>query len=105
MKTEFNFAQSAPSELGFVMPGEWAAHRACWMAWPSHHVQWENLPEVAQSCASLATLLRKQVRAEFFTVARVQARLPSRIPTTNAPLIMASSAVSSSQLGKLIDDS
>jgi len=54
MDTESNFAIAAPAELGFVMPGEWAPHSACWMAWPSQHLQWENLAEVEQAYANVA---------------------------------------------------
>jgi agmatine deiminase len=66
MDTELNFAIAAPAELGFVMPGEWAPHRACWMAWPSQHLQWENLAEVQQAYANVANAI-----AEFEPVLMV----------------------------------
>jgi agmatine deiminase len=66
MDTELNFAIAAPAELGFVMPGEWAPQRACWMAWPSQHLQWENLAEVQQAYANVANAI-----AEFEPVLMV----------------------------------
>jgi agmatine deiminase len=31
---------STPREDGFVMPGEWAPHARCWMAWPCREAAW-----------------------------------------------------------------
>ena len=57
MKTKQNFATATPADLGFVMPAEWAPHKACWMAWPSEHVQWEDLPQVEQAYANVANVI------------------------------------------------
>ena len=63
MTNETNFVQSSPAELGFSMPGEWAPHSACWMAWPSDHWQWRDLAEVEQADANVANTI-----AEFEAV-------------------------------------
>ncbi len=54
MKRQPNFMTASPAELGYRMPAEWAPHRACWMAWPSQHVQWDNLVEVERAYADVA---------------------------------------------------
>lgn len=66
MNSESNFSQASPADLGFVMPGEWVPHAACWMAWPSEHVQWENLSQVEQAYADVANAI-----AEFEPVLMV----------------------------------
>ena len=59
MSTDSNFARSTPAELGYVMPAEWAPHRACWMAWPSEHLQWDDHPAVEQSYADVANAIAR----------------------------------------------
>ncbi len=54
-----NLSQLAPAELGYIMPGEWTPHRACWMAWPSEHVQWEDLPNVDKAYANVANAVAR----------------------------------------------
>ena len=49
-----NFSQSCPAELGYLMPAEWAPHRACWMAWPSANPQWRDLAAVERDYAEVA---------------------------------------------------
>ena len=66
MKNRQNFTAATPAELGFVMPGEWAQHRACWMAWPGEHLQWENLEQVEKAYANVANAI-----AEFEPVKMV----------------------------------
>lgn len=59
MNQKTNFAQFCPAELGYIMPAEWEPHRACWMAWPSAHVQWEDLPAVEQGYADVANAIAR----------------------------------------------
>jgi agmatine deiminase len=54
MASKYNFNQLSPAESGFYMPAEWVQHQRCWMAWPSAHVQWDNLSEVEQGYANVA---------------------------------------------------
>ena len=49
----------SPAELGFTMPAEWAPHVACWMAWPTEHVQWDDLPEAEQAYADVANAIAR----------------------------------------------
>ena len=60
------FAQSCPAELGFSMPAEWTPHRACWMAWPVEHAQWQDLAAVERDYAAVADAI-----AGFETVVMV----------------------------------
>src|ERR1700722_3514948 len=49
-----------PLEAGFCMPGEWAAHECCWMAWPSRANQWvDGLSEAQQTYAAVARAIRQ----------------------------------------------
>ena len=66
MKNRQNFTMGTPAEHGFAMPGEWVPHRACWMAWPSEHAQWENLDQVERAYANVANAI-----AEFEAVMMV----------------------------------
>ncbi len=59
MDTVETFADNAPGELGYVMPAEWSPHRACWMAWPSEHVQWQDLAAVERDYAAVAAAIAK----------------------------------------------
>ena len=51
-------AQS-PAELGYSMPAEWAPHVACWMAWPTEHVQWDDLNLAEQAYADVANAIAR----------------------------------------------
>jgi len=52
--------QRTPLEDGFVMPAEWEAHDACYMAWPCRPETWLGYHE--------------QVKASYAEVARAIAR-------------------------------
>ena len=54
-----SFAESAPAEQGFAMPAEWAPHRACWMAWPTDHEQWNDLAAVERDYAAVANAIAR----------------------------------------------
>jgi len=43
-----------PADLGFYMPGEFAPHRCCWMAWPSRAGEWGDAAETSQEYADVA---------------------------------------------------
>lgn len=50
---------STPTELGYVMPAEWAPHQATWLSWPHKEASWPGkldviLPVYAQFVAELA---------------------------------------------------
>jgi agmatine deiminase len=52
---------NSPQQEGFRQPAEWAAHSACWLAWPFDAGLWmENLPAAqtsfARLCAAIADL-------------------------------------------------
>ncbi|MEM7562177.1 MAG: agmatine deiminase family protein [Pseudomonadota bacterium] len=59
MNSSSNLSVLAPSELGYVMPAEWARHTATWMAWPTIHVQWENQSAVEQAYADVANAIAR----------------------------------------------
>lgn len=52
-----DFINHNPAELGFMMPGEWETHAACWMAWPTDHEQWHDLNAVEQGYADVANAI------------------------------------------------
>jgi agmatine deiminase len=35
-------SQSLPRELGYIMPAEWAPHRATWLSWPHKEASWPD---------------------------------------------------------------
>ena len=57
MNAVSNFAKATPADLGFSMPGEWAPHSACWMAWPSPHPQWQDMAAVEGAYADVANAI------------------------------------------------
>ena len=59
MRTGTGFSNLTPSELGYQMPGEWAAHASTWIAWPTDHLQWEDLPAVEQAYADVANTIAR----------------------------------------------
>ena len=48
-------AMARAGQTGFRQPGEWSAHRACWLAFPSDPQLW---PELAQVQASFLSMCR-----------------------------------------------
>ena len=59
MSNKSRLSLQSPAELGFTMPAEWAPHVACWMAWPTEHVQWEVLAEAEQAYADVANTIAR----------------------------------------------
>lgn len=54
-------SSATPRERGFCMPGEWAPHRACWVAWPWDGSLWREALEPVQAawvelCAGIADI-------------------------------------------------
>jgi agmatine deiminase len=44
-----------PADLGYTMPGEWAPHAGCWMAWPKRPELWrEHLERAREDYARVA---------------------------------------------------
>jgi agmatine deiminase len=48
-----------PADLGFYMPGEFAPHTCCWMAWPSRAGEWGDAPETAREYANVANAIAR----------------------------------------------
>lgn len=48
-----------PRELGLYMPGEWAEHTCCWMAWPSRDGMWPNPKATDQDYANVANTIAR----------------------------------------------
>ena len=49
-----------PSDLGYSMPAEWAAHQGCWMAWPKRLELWqEHLEAARQDYARVAQAIAR----------------------------------------------
>lgn len=46
-------------DLGYYMPGEWAPHTCCWMAWPCRDGMWANEAQTQQDYANLANMIAK----------------------------------------------
>lgn len=46
-----------PSDSGFIMPGEWAPHRCCWMAWPCRPGLWPDEAATAREYADVANTI------------------------------------------------
>jgi agmatine deiminase len=58
---------SRPAENGFFMPGEWAPHRRCWMAWPCRESLWgDAIDEARDAYAEVAKAI-----AEFEPVTMI----------------------------------
>jgi len=39
------------------MPAEWTPHQRCWMAWPSRHIQWDDLGQAEKAYANVANTI------------------------------------------------
>ena len=46
-------------DFGHYMPGEWAAHSGCWMAWPCREGLWANAAATRQDYANLANTIAR----------------------------------------------
>ena len=52
---------SDPRDFGYFMPGEWAEHDCCWMAWPCRSGLWSKNQETMQEYANVANTIAKYV--------------------------------------------
>jgi len=68
-----------PADLGFYMPGEYARHTACWMAWPCRAGLWANDAGTAKEYADVANTI-----ARFEPVMMLAP--PDRAPTARSLL-------------------
>jgi agmatine deiminase len=48
-----------PADLGFYMPGEFAPHTCCWMAWPSRAGEWGDAAATALQYADVANAIAR----------------------------------------------
>jgi len=48
-----------PRQDGFYMPGEWAEHSCCWMAWPSREGFWANAEGTQRTYANVANAIAR----------------------------------------------
>ncbi|MDH4048556.1 MAG: agmatine deiminase family protein [Gammaproteobacteria bacterium] len=48
-----------PRDFGFYMPGEWAEHSCCWMAWPCRKGMWGDSQATQQAYADVANTIAK----------------------------------------------
>lgn len=48
-----------PRDHGLYMPGEWAEHSCCWMAWPSRDGTWPNPEATEQDYANVANTIAR----------------------------------------------
>lgn len=46
-------------ELGYYMPGEWAPHTCCWMAWPCREGMWPDEAATMQDYANVANAIAR----------------------------------------------
>lgn len=46
-------------DFGYFMPGEWAPHTCCWMAWPCREGMWANQEETRRDYANLANMIAR----------------------------------------------
>lgn len=48
-----------PRDLGYFMPGEWAPHTCCWMAWPCREGLWSDDAATMQDYANVANAIAR----------------------------------------------
>ena len=48
-----------PRDDGFYMPGEWAGHSCCWMAWPCREGLWANAEATQRTYADVANAISR----------------------------------------------
>jgi len=48
-----------PRDQGFFMPGEWAEHACCWMAWPARESLWPDINAADQDYANVANTIAR----------------------------------------------
>lgn len=70
-----------PNEAGYRQPGEWAPHRACWLAFPSDPELWPSLDEA---------------QASFVTMCRAIAEPGKELPAEKLQVLVSDAAAETS---------
>jgi agmatine deiminase len=52
-------SEKDPRDLGYFMPGEWATHTCCWMAWPCRDGVWPDYEATMRDYASVAQAIAR----------------------------------------------
>ena len=79
-----------PRDFGHYMPGEWAAHTCCWMAWPCREGLWANAAATRQDYANLANTIARFEPVRMLTplhkVAEAKAMLGKGVEVIEMPI-------------------
>lgn len=59
-----------PRGEGFYMPAEWAAHDACWMAWPCRDTLWQDFAATQADYAAVANAIARFEPVKMLTPGR-----------------------------------
>jgi agmatine deiminase len=81
---------STPKQDGFHMPGEWAAHSGCWMAWPERRDNWRDGARPAQDTfAAVAAAIHESdpvtMAASGRELERARSLLPAGVRVVELP--------------------
>lgn len=80
----------SPAEEGFYMPGEWASHSCCWMAWPCREGLWADQPAVGKEYADVANAIARfepvRMLAPAHKMAQARALLHKNVELIEMPI-------------------
>ncbi len=81
---------SRPADDGFSLPGAWAAHSRCWLAWPTREETWgEHLEAVRETYSEIAKAIARFEPVTFIAkpknVAEVSLTTGSGVATLSMP--------------------
>jgi agmatine deiminase len=80
-------AASCYAVLMYMQPAEWSAHRACWLAWPSHENLWqEDLPVAQEEFTALCRLIAEGGESLEILVPTPKARLDAERSLKGLPV-------------------